>query len=216
MKRFRFLDFFLLLTLAMTTIVFKSCEEGYVSNSNGGSSATDKGVMINGVKWATRNVDNPGTFTANPEDAGMFYQWNRKVAYAATGSASNWDKSNPTGNAWEKANDPCSAGWRVPTRNEIQTLNSENVSHEWTSVDGINGRRFIDKASGNSIFLPAAGYRDFEYGGALDEVGLVGGYWSSTRFDGDTAEGLAFDSDRADWEDFYRKYGLNVRCVAEQ
>jgi len=36
---------------------------------------TDAGVIINGIKWATRNVDMPGTFAANPEDAGMFYQW---------------------------------------------------------------------------------------------------------------------------------------------
>jgi len=27
----------------------------------------EKGVVINGVKWATRNVDKPGTFAANNE-----------------------------------------------------------------------------------------------------------------------------------------------------
>lgn len=43
-------------------------------------------VEINGVCWATRNVDAPGTFTQNPEDAGMLYQWNRKTAWNVTDS----------------------------------------------------------------------------------------------------------------------------------
>jgi hypothetical protein len=41
------------------------------------SANTDLGVVINGVKWATRNVDAPGTFAESPQAAGMFYQWNR-------------------------------------------------------------------------------------------------------------------------------------------
>ena len=41
----------------------------------------ETGVEINGVTWATRNVDAPGTFAAKPEDMGMFYQWNSKVSW---------------------------------------------------------------------------------------------------------------------------------------
>jgi len=33
----------------------------------------DEGVIIDGVKWATRNVDVPGTFASSPEAPGMFY-----------------------------------------------------------------------------------------------------------------------------------------------
>jgi len=40
---------------------------------------TDEGVVINGVKWATCNVDNPGTFVNRPETTGKIYQWNRKT-----------------------------------------------------------------------------------------------------------------------------------------
>ena len=42
----------------------------------------DPGVLINGVRWATRNVDAPGTFTTAPENAGMLYQWNRRVGWS--------------------------------------------------------------------------------------------------------------------------------------
>ncbi len=42
-------------------------------------------VLINGVLWATRNVDAPGTFAASPESTGMFYQWNSRIAWSASG-----------------------------------------------------------------------------------------------------------------------------------
>jgi len=42
----------------------------------------DEGVVINGVKWATRNVDRPNTFAETPESAGMFYQWNDKIGWS--------------------------------------------------------------------------------------------------------------------------------------
>ena len=118
---------------------------------------TDEGVIINGVKWATRNVDVPGTFAVNPEDAGMFYQWNRKTAQAATGAVTGWENSTPTGTVWEKANDPSPAGWRIPTKAEIEKLSDANkVSHEWTTQNGVKGRKFTDKATGSSLFLIAA------------------------------------------------------------
>ena len=40
-------------------------------------SVYEKGV-INGVKWATCNVDAHGKFAATPESYGMLYQWGRK------------------------------------------------------------------------------------------------------------------------------------------
>ncbi|MCL2510946.1 MAG: hypothetical protein FWF09_02730 [Bacteroidales bacterium] len=36
------------------------------------------------MKWAIWNVDKPGTFAAKPEDAGTFYQWNRKIGWSST------------------------------------------------------------------------------------------------------------------------------------
>ena len=179
--------------------------------------AYDEGVVINGVKWATRNVDKPGTFAAKPEDAGMFYQWNRKKAWPATGmQVTGWNSSNPTGNFWEKVNDPSPAGWRVPTSEEFKKLLDKNkVKSEWTSVNGINGYKFIDKTTGNTLFLPAAGYR-YDHDGSLNYAGSGGYYWSGTAIDESSADGLRFGSIGADWNDwYYRNYGRSVRSVAE-
>jgi uncharacterized protein (TIGR02145 family) len=172
-------------------------------------------VWINGVCWATRNVDAPGTFAANPEDAGMFYQWNRKTGWASTGSVTGWDSSYSTGTEWEKANDPSPAGFRVPTYAEIQTLlDAAKVGNVWTTVNGVNGITFTDKTSGNSIFLPAAGYRGSN-GGTLYRTGSGGYYWSSTQYDSSNAYFLYFYSGNADWSIDYRNCGFSVRSVAE-
>jgi len=148
-------------------------------------SVYDSGVVINGVKWATRNVGAPGTFASSPEKAGMLYQWNRKIGWTATypRKASNgrnkWNKKAAIGSTWEKYNDPSPAGWRVPTIDELLTLcDPYNVSYEWTVLNGVKGMIFIDINTGNSIFFPAAGSRDRT--GTLAYTSMTGYYWSST------------------------------------
>ena len=53
-----FFIFGLLLTVGLTTVVFNSCGKDN-DNPKPNNPSTDIGVMINGVKWATRNVDKP-------------------------------------------------------------------------------------------------------------------------------------------------------------
>lgn len=180
----------------------------------------DGWVLINGVKWATCNVDAPGTFAAAPESAGMFYQWNRKVAWSVTYPLQNsnggttWDDSTPSGTEWTKANDPSPAGYRVPTFEEIESLlNTTYVTNEWTTQNGVFGRKFTDKSNGNSIFLPAVGY--LGYGGTLGNAGSHGDYWSSTQNDTSGAYSLYFYSYDADWDGKSREIGRSVRPVAE-
>ena len=217
----------LLFSVSLATVVFTSCEGDDNSgqeqtgpnnpNNPGGSTLTsDVGVVINGVKWATRNVDAVGTFAAKPEDAGMFYQWNRKKAWPATGTVSGWDSSMPAGDTWEKINDPSPAGWRVPTLANIQKLfDTSKVTSQWITSNGVNGRKFTDKNSGNSIFLPAAGYRYYS-DGTLCYAGSYGGYWSSTANGTSAAYNLTFGSGAVDWSKYDLRYnGFSVRSVAD-
>ena len=187
-------------------------------------SENKNGVLINGVRWATCNVDKPGTFAVKPEDAGMFYQWNRKIGWSATDPMKNsngsttWDNSTPTGTTWEKANDPSPTRYRVPTLEEIESiLNTTYVTKEWTTLNGINGVKFTDKANGNSIFLPAAGYRSgkFSLNGRLYYVDSYGYYWSSTVNDNSLVCGLLFNLGSAVRVNDGRNEGLSVRPVAE-
>ena len=204
-------NFRLLLTVGMATVVFNSC--GNLGGSNN-SSTTDTGVVINGVKWATCNVGVPGTFAANPESPGMLYQWNRKQAWSAAGTITGWDNTAPAGTEWEKSNDPSPKGWRVPTTEEQQTLfHAGKVTNEWTTQNGVTGRKFTDIATGNSLFLPAVGQRDGS-DGTLNYADTIGNYWSSTASKPDAVY-LLFTSTFADWGISARHFGLSVRAVAE-
>ena len=153
--------------------------------------AQETGVVINGVKWATRNVDVPGTFTENPESIGMIYQWNKNKAWPATGKVTGWNPSNASGNTWEKSNDPSPAGWRVPTYEEIkQLIDTVKVKNEFVSVNGAWGQRFTDKETSNTIFIPFSPNRKYTDGSINSN--LSSGYWSSTQADNDGGKAKGF------------------------
>ena len=166
-------------------------------------------------------METPGTFVAQPQDLGMLYQWNRNIGWSTTNPMINsnggttWDKSTPTGDVWEKVNDPSPTGWRVPTREELQKLQDiDKVTFEWTAINGVDGIRFTDKISGNSFFLPAAGQRDYSSGTLFSEG--TSRYWSSKASDALNAYMLEFNSGGADWSwGHYRRSGFSVRSVAE-
>ena len=182
------------------------------------TATTDPGVVINGIRWATRNVNAPGTFANNPEDAGMFFQWNRNRGWSTTNPlrhwanndwvAGGWDNSTPTGVWWYAANDPCPLGWRVPSSVELTILRSQ--PNTWTQRNGVNGKVF--GSGNNTLFLPAAGWR---VANDVHEVGS-GRYWSNMS--GHTvgrAWGLHFYSGMSVHDRSHPASGFSVRCVAE-
>ena len=176
----------------------------------------DLGVIISGIRWATRNVDIPGTFAPTPESAGMFYQWNRRTGWSVTDPMINsnggtvWDNSTPTGTYWTRANDPCPVGWRVPTQAELQSL--INTGSTWTSRNDVDGRLF--GWGPNQIFLPAVGVRNLNTG-SLWHVGTGGRYLSSTQSGFERAWRLWFHYDAIGTNTDYRARGFSIRCVAE-
>ena len=165
-----------------TTAIISIMAISFFASCGGGGQS----VTINGVRWATRNVDTPGSFVRNPSDAGGLFTW-----YAAQ--------------------DACPRGWRLPTIEELQSLRSA-AGGEWTAVNGVNGRTF--GTAPNLIFLPAAGLRGSS-DGVLHFVGTSGGYWSSTQGDGTHAPNLWFDSGSSLVDYNWRAGGFSVRCVAE-
>jgi len=214
------------ITVTQKSVTADGNVPGNSNNQNNQSDSTKisddiNGVVINGVRWATRNVDAPGTFAAKPEDAGMFYQWNSNVGWSTTeplinsNGGTDWYYINPYGDSWEKANDPSPAGWRVPTYEEQLKLYSDKVTCENTTLKGINGMKYTDKATGASIFLPAAGRRS----GGVIFAGLHGYYWSSTVYDDTSEYGthyLYFNN--GSYSEMYglkRGHGLSVRAVAD-
>ncbi|GAB6123754.1 hypothetical protein JCM30204_49040 [Dysgonomonas termitidis] len=136
-------------------------------------------VEINGVKWATRNVDEPGTFAATPESPGMFYQWNIKEAIHPSGKGGYVATGGSSAKIWDEGKDPSPNGFRVPTADELKSLlDTEKVTGEWLIQNHQYGYKFTDKTSGNIIFLPAAGALQK---GKNTIANTFGDYWSSKK-----------------------------------
>ena len=171
----------------------------------------ENSVLIDGVAWATHNVDMPGTFTRNPEDVGRFFQWNRSRAWTSMDAITSWDNSIPEGTTWERENDPCPEGWRVPTENELRSL--RNSGGAWVTVNGRNGKRFFSDG-GRSIFLPAAGSLRHTDGSLWNST-THGQFWSSTQVSATRGRTFSFFQTHSALSDPIRSTAASVRCVAE-
>ena len=104
--------------------------------------------------------------------------------------------------------------WRMPTHDEWTELRS-GCTWTWTTENGVYGRKFTSKTTGNSIFLPAAGFRS---GIDLDSADSRGRYWSSSLHESDQRFAWCFSfysgnvlSTASD----YPYYGFSVRPVCE-
>jgi uncharacterized protein (TIGR02145 family) len=169
-------------------------------------------------------------FTPSWEINGGYWQWGRSAEAAAgptgpdAGQANNstvsgWNTANVPNGSWAQNgngpnDDPCPAGYRVPTRAEWDGVLEYNTQ---TSVGTFNNAATnygAGKKFGDQLMLPAAGVRDY-VDGALYGRGDNGYYWSSTEFGNYNAWFLYFNSSGAGTYGNYRTSGLSVRCVAE-
>lgn len=180
--------------------------------------------------WAKSNLSDKGLCT-NPEDYGDYYAWGEtepKESYSwstykfDTSSSTALTKYNNVDNKTvlepedDVAHVKLGGTWRMPTDAEWAELMAKCT---WTWVtnyngSGINGR-LVKATNGNSIFLPAAGYRCETN---LYDEGSFGIYWSSSLYTdyAGSAWYIAFNSDRvARSNSTYRYFGQSVRPVSE-
>ena len=177
------------------------------------------------VKWATKNVG-----ASSPSDYGGYYAWGE----TETKSRYDWDNCfdcldgkhdgrwgiykiggktsiSPT-SGHDAARENWGSTWRMPTDAENEEL-CNKCTWTWTSQGGHNGYK-VTGPNGNSIFLPAAGWR-----GRTDtyNVGESGHYRSSTLGTSSSyyARGLYFGSGGHFTNDYYRSYGRSVRPVTD-
>jgi len=201
----------------LSTSIFTSCKSDEPSIDI--NSPKKIGVEINGVVWSPYNVGATGKFVSNPEEYGGLYQWNLKDTSNFLLNDTYFPSGLSSATSWLFVNDPSPKDWRIPTFDEMQTLlDSEKVENEWTTENGINGRRFIDKTTGNSIFLPIGGYRS-QTGEMYAPVGgNYGYYWSSIAEDNAlnaNAFCLAIYINIAEWGITSKASGLSVRPIAK-
>ena len=126
-------------------------------------------------------------------------------------SGTKWKSTNETGgyNGFYTYDEAVSAfGDKLPTKEQLEEL-KVYCTWEWQ----VNGGYKVTGQNGNSIVLPAAGFRDCN--GDVYVVGFCGYYWSSTPYGSDYAWFLCFNSDKVDMSDYSRCEGQSVRLVQD-
>lgn len=105
------------------------------------------------------------------------------------------------------------SGWQMPTIDQMNEL-VDNCTRVWGQLNDEDGI-FVMGPNGNTIFLPAAGYR--LYDDSLYDWGRRGHYWSRSLSTGTytslTARYLYSSSSGIDTGNQYRYYGRSVRPV---
>ncbi len=164
------------------------------------------------VKWATCNVG-----ASSPSGYGNYYAWGEtstKSEYTTSNSKTYGDSSygNIGGNySTDAARANWGGTWRLPTKAECEEL-KDRCTWTWTTQGGHNGYK-VKGPNGNTIFLPAAGYRS---GSSLIGTGRCGNYWMSTPDSGSyCAYRLYYEGSIRDESWIDRYYGFSVRPVSE-
>lgn len=149
--------------------------------------AVDMGLS---VFWADMNVG-----AEKPEEYGNYYSWgetrpkddysftnyqwwdNGFTKYCTNDEHGTTDHKSILDLSDDAANANWGSTWRTPTIEEIRELANRCQWH-WTERNGVEGFQ-VTGPSGNSIFLPPAGYYEGSEGKNVNRHGL---YWSSTLY----------------------------------
>jgi uncharacterized protein (TIGR02145 family) len=187
-------------------------------------------VSADGRIWMDRNLGASQVATS-PDDSlayGDLYQWGRGTdghqlrtsnttsVTSSTDDPGHGDFIYPIGypenwrvphndNLWQGVsgiNNPCPAGFRLPTDTELDT---ERLS--WSSNDHAG-------AFASPLKLTRAGFRR-ESTGTIINVGITGYYWSSTVYSNALAHNLLFWANDANVSVDVRAYGCSVRCIKD-
>lgn len=205
------------------------CTAQTISGQAGGYNYVDLGLP-SGTKWATCNIG-----ANDPFEYGDYFAWGEVEAKKKY----NWDTykwsgakldslykyctqtlwGNADSTAVLLADDDAATvawgnAWRMPTKTEQDEL-LEGCNWVWTV--NYNGSRVAgsigtSKTNGNTIFLPAGGYRLMKSN--FDE-GESGFYWSASLFEEYSFDAYAMELKNARNKSIFdkRRNGNNIRAV---
>lgn len=185
--------------------------------------------LPSGTLWATCNVG-----ASSPEEYGDYFAWGEiepkndyivstykyckgtfstLTKYCTNSSCGTVDNKTELEPSDDAATANWGSGWQMPSFEQCRELyNSSYTTTTWTTMNGKYGRKITSKSNGNSIFLPAAGYRR---GTSLDSAGSFGCYWSRSLYTSNSNDAyvLFFNSRNIFTGNVSRYRGWSVRPV---
>ena len=203
-----------------------------------GTTAT---LAVNTINWNAGSEMYMQTILQNPQNyftAG--YKGN--VLDAGTGFAKYytfynlWSMNNTSAYAENQANsqtvvktiyDPSPVGFSVPANDAFTGFTENGLNGGRMNVDGTDNAQAFNNNFGHNfwtnssktetIFFPAAGYREARNGNTLSYYSKFGDYWTATPNDNHNGNVMGFDVNSV--HPLYRNiraYGFSVRPIAEK
>ena len=185
--------------------------------------------LPSGTCWAEKNLG-----ANSEEDYGYYFSWGNIVGHkSSNGSTFDDDYDFGTISSGQYGYTPGASvsaniasndvdhdaaqailGGRahMPTNTQFQEL-YDNTDREWTSINGVNGYKFMKKSDHSVyVFFPAAGRG---YGTSLRDSGSMGCYWSSTWHNSNYSYHMEFNSSSVYPQNngSNRCFGFSVRAV---
>lgn len=197
--------------------------------TGGESEYVDLGLP-SGLLWARGNIvkDAQGNYSiGNETDYGCYFSWGNIIGhnngegydfgalysgpYPSTPGASVNTDISPTDAAHDAALVCLGTPWHLPTKEDFQELYA-NTDREWTTIKGINGRKFMKKNDHTIyVFFPAAGNGSSTN---INNIGECGYYWSSSWRNNISANNMMFNSSAMYPQDYEHRFnGFSVRAV---
>lgn len=166
--------------------------------------------LPSGLLWATGNLvkDASGNYAiGGGTDYGTYVSWANVVGhnegewynfdqttYNSTTGASQSTNISSNDAAHDIALATLGTPWHLPTKEDYQEL-VDNTDSEWTTINGVTGRKFMKKSDHSVyVFFPASGRLE---GRSLLLRESYGYYWSASFNSSGGAGGMIFTSDGA-------------------
>lgn len=185
--------------------------------------------LPSGLLWARGNIiKNGNTYAIGEEtDYGCYFSWGNieghnaddgydfgtiiSGPYASTPGAQVSADIASNDSAHDAALACLGTPWHLPTKEDFSEFYNY-TDREWTTINGINGWKFMKKTDHSIyIFLPAAGRG---YGTSIENIGANGYYWSSSWVTDTNAYNLTFTSSFISSQTRALRYrGYSVRAV---
>ena len=213
------------LSLSSIVIIMTACSSDSIeidSPDSGGTKdplcpvaeAIDLGLP-SGTKWASWNIGatkpegNGGYYAWGETEEKKYYYWSTYIHCDGTEETCHLLGVDIAGSKYDVAHVKWGGSWRMPSKAQTDEL-IETCARKWTQLNGVYGV-LVTGPNGNSIFLPAAGYR---LGDHLYYEGDSGYYYSSSVYPGNESYVLDFGFYSRGWDCDHggRHYGFSVRA----
>lgn len=170
--------------------------------------AVDLGLS---VKWCDTNLG-----ATKESGFGCYFGWSDPSGELKVADIKHYPSATPPqcicNTEYDMALAVAGKGWRMPTKKEFDELQNQCKWSWFTTADGVSGCKVTGR-NGNSIFLPAAGFRTEE---TEKSQNMAGHYWSGdlSKYP-EEACALFFNQQGPKYWKTRRYFGFSVRPVKD-